>query len=525
MEKFLQRPGCLVFLGWVFAWVQFAMAQGWRDQCGYIEWQMLTGQPLSSLGTNVPASMVEAVAEGGHLPQGTTGTVDFSGGGDFEGKTFSPKSGPSTTSWHAATVGSYYFGNGGSGAPGTGLAPPPNPGTPSIACWEAGNYLNNILRTSLAVNTGGVAAKTQSNAWISYPGADTATYVNLVARFDYLANNNQMVVAVGLNNGSGTSVPMLMNSSYNAISCGLSNGNHSRGGTPSGSGEAGRLKPELVIPESLTSWSTGAMAGIATAIAGQANVMGGNATDARVIRAVLYSGATKHEFPTWSRTETQPIDSVVGAGEANLFHSWRILTAGAQPNASAASRGWSRPVLSPNTSQSYTFALPAFGVPNTLIATAVWNRMVSPGVPTYTYQALPLITLDVYDSSNVLIQRSASTIDNLQHIYVRNLPPGQTVRLQLSSSVNNVSNATVALAWRADPMLNAVTAVGSLASPVGQLQFAGLTNHTICRVERSADLVNWSAVYNFTTTGSTASWSDPSPPAAPVFYRLRYVTP
>lgn len=476
---------------------------------------MWTGQPLSSLGANVPASIVEAtVADGAHLPQGTTGTVDFAGTGDFSGKTFSPRSGASTTSWHAATVGSYYFGNGGSGAP----------GTTSVACWEASFYLNNILRTSQPVNTGGITAKTQSNAWIAYPGAtQVATYANLVARLDYLANHNQMVVVVGLNNGAGTTVPMLMDSSYNAISCGLSNGNHSRGGTPSGSGEAGRLKPEVVIPESFTSWSTGALAGIATALMGQANVMGGNATDSRVIRAVIFSGATKHEFPGWFRTETQPIDAVVGAGEANLFHSWRILTAGAQPNTGAFSRGWSCPSFSSSASQSYTFVLPSLGAPNALIATAVWNREVSSGTPNYTYQTLPLITLEVYDNSNVLLQRSASTIDNLQHIYLQNLPQGQNVTLKLTS--NTGSNTTVALAWRVDPMLNAVTAISSSVGPVGQLQFKGLTNHAICRVERSADLTNWSAVHNFTTTGPTASWSDPAPPAAPVFYRLRYVTP
>lgn len=500
-----------------------AMAQGWRDQCGYLEWEMLTGQSAATLGAGVEASMVEArvqeyegQTDGPFLPQGTAGILPFAGNGNYSGKTFTPKSGAAGTSWHAVDVGNHYFGNAAGGAAGTA----------AVSCWEANDYI--ALLQTIQAGSGSVTAKTQSNAWIYDPTSNQSNWAGIVARSDYLTNQNNMLTAVGLNNGSGTIVPMLLSSSYNAISCGVSSGEHSRGGTTASGGlVAGRLKPEIVTPESATSWSTGAIAGMATALLSRADDgnLGTSATDARVLRAILYTGATKHEFPGWSRGETQPIDTVYGAGEANLFHSWRILTAGAQSNVgTVAARGWSCPTLSPNTSQSYSFVLPSTGVPNSLVATAVWNRTVAMG--TYSYRPLQVITLEVYDSSNVLLQRSASTIDNLQHIYLRNLPQGQTLRVQVSSDVNNTLSATiVGLAWRADPMVNATTSVASSMGAVGQLQFNGLINGCTCRVERSADLVNWSGVHDFTTTGTSASWNDPSPPAAPVFYRLRYFTP
>ncbi|MCU0721880.1 MAG: hypothetical protein MUC83_19370 [Pirellula sp.] len=46
------------------------------------------------------------------------------------------------------------------------------------------------------------------------------------------------------------------------------------------------------------------------------------------MKAIIMAGADKTAVPAWSNTSTRPLDSVYGAGQADVYSSYRILEAG-----------------------------------------------------------------------------------------------------------------------------------------------------------------------------------------------------
>jgi hypothetical protein len=140
--------------------------------------------------------------------------------------------------------------------------------------------------------------------------------------------------------------------------------------------------------------------------------------------------------------------------------------------------------------------------------------------------ALPNLTLKLYASSNftlgTVIDQSNSTLDNVQHLFQRNLPPGQYA-LEVTSNTNSIN---FGLAWESQ-LGRGPSASVTVDSGTVSLNLANLDPYVTYTVEQSSDLSHWTDATTILTSASTASttatWQDTSASlAAPKFYRLRW---
>jgi hypothetical protein len=314
---------------------------------------------------------------------------------ELTGKIVTLKSGVSGGSGHATVVARSFCGST------NGIAP----GLTQIDAYEVNGWLQDDF-----LNFGnGNAAPTvesrriQNHSWI---GALTNQSWNaeILQRFDYAIQRDGFVAIVGLNNMNTNPVPALLASAYNAISVGVPSGQHSSGGTTNET--AGRIKPEIVAPSAYyaTSYSCGTVSGAAalllhTADASPALV---NArTNSEVIKALLLAGATKTQFPGWTRTSTQPLDLVYGAGQLNIQKSYHLLKAGefaASSSVTVSNRGWDFATTSASAAR-YFFDVPAGYALTNFSTILTWNRHVTdsnPG-PMFTMQVTaPNLSLRLY---------------------------------------------------------------------------------------------------------------------------------
>ncbi len=370
----------------------------------------------------------------------------------FAGKTFVDGSGLSTgTSNHATgTVGTFYYGNTSSIAP----------GITHITGFEAIHWLGNVLGSPFfgGPNTDPLVEnfRVANHSWVARSNfVPVADAVNMLQRLDFYINQNEMTVAVGADNQAA--LPRLLTQGYNSISVGVSSGVHSFGTTNLYGN--GRTKPDIVVPTNNTSRATAIVSSAAALLHQKADNMGSiNAAKPEVIKAILMAGATKEEFPTWDRTTSRPIDEQFGAGELNIYNSYFIMQGGefdgaAGPPASQIDLlGWDyEESLSGNSSLYYEFEIGTLGARD-LSVLLTWNMDVIDLDPTSSFNPqtqLADLQLALYDSTNgfldTQIDLSQSLVDNIEHIYFNFLGPGI-----YTFEVTNHSafNTDYGLAWR-----------------------------------------------------------------------------
>ena len=235
------------------------------------------------LGIGVSVTIVEAPDGSGNYRVNTADP-------ELTGKTFQFPSGGSTgASSHATTVGKYLFGTQ-SLAPRIGATVDGS----TVANYETNNWLGggflNTGNPSLLPNV--ETRKLVSQSWVGAAG-NTTTDTEILNRADYAVQRDGTIATYALNNGSSTTVPALMASSYNGIVVGLSNGNHSRGTTTING--SGRQKPDIVVPTELTSWATPTVSSAAGLLVQTANQTSGLANGSRqqVAKSLLMAGNTK----------------------------------------------------------------------------------------------------------------------------------------------------------------------------------------------------------------------------------------
>ena len=410
---------------------------------------------------------------------------------DFAGKTITAKSGASGVSGHATAVAAYYYGNGGSVAP----------GVTTIDVYDADSWaFGGVLKTTTMLAPVVESRAVQNHSWIGTIDNGGSTDIQLLRRFDFAIQRDDFLAAVGVNNGSASSVPALLANAYNAISVGITNGDHSTGvSTVDG---AGRVKPEIVAPQGATSYSTplvssaGAMLRQTAPAAGQHSV---------VLKAMLLAGATKDQFTNWSRTATRPLDAHYGAGQVNVLHGYHILAAGQQPASSTVSvgkRGWDY-----NTTAApgklYFFDIPAADTTSRLSVVLTWNRIVADTIAGSGWgnpsSSLADLTLRLYTANGfttgALVDQSVSAVDNIEHLYEPTLAPGRYA-LEV---IGNQTGITYGLAW------NAVTSV-SIAATAPNAAERGAMPGTFT-VTRSGSLAGALAVA-YTVGGNAAAGAD-----------------
>jgi hypothetical protein len=384
-------------------------------------------------GAGISVSQVEA-------PEGTTGTEPYRptaiSGHNF---IYADPAGNATPSGHATTVGSFFYGPG-SLAPGIGT------GAAHITSYDANSWIGSEF-----LHTNGSLPATETNlienhSWIGTTGV-TATDVQIVRRLDYAIQQQHFLAVIGLNNGSGTTVPSLLAGAYNGITVGVSSGEHSRGGTTI---EGTRTRPDIVVPTSATSWATASVSSAGALIMENASASGRRS---EVVKAVLMAGATRSgesEF-SWSHTTTQPLDAVYGAGELNVDRSQQIIAAGEQ-NSSAtvdvSNIGWDLGTKVSASNNLYFFEITAS---SDVSAVLTWDRVITATFNGSAYvfgASLADLNLRFFQATgNVLgteIAASLSTTENSELIQLNNLAAG---RYAIEVSSLTATTTDYGLAW------------------------------------------------------------------------------
>ena len=433
----------------------------WADEAGLEELAARLGAATPT-GAGVPVAQVEANTDGGLSFYGPDQSR-----GEFAGKTFTPMSGAMSVSWHATTVGTSLYGVG------TSIAP----GITGIFNYEATNWINAFLRLnqSSPPSTPPGGTRIMNHSWIGSAGA--ANDNQILRRLDFQANRDGTLHATGLNNGAASVLLPLLSCSYNGIAVGRTDGQHSYGLTPTGTDGPGRMKPDIVAPGNATSWATpvvSAAAALLQQVASEAPLASNpSARDPTVLKAVLMAGAV--HAPTWSNAPTasgdsrgeavRPLDPVYGAGVVNVDRAHRILTGGEQDGtadvpaqSTLRAAGWDLAEVGPGTNLHWRLRLYESAPELSVIAT--WRRLpstnftIAPSAPTirlrlFRVEGTALVPLTgeqgaaYYASGNVA---STSAPDNVQHIYVRGLAPGEYV-IQVSRLGSSGTAAPTGVAW------------------------------------------------------------------------------
>ncbi len=402
----------------------------WKDDVGHTRLlqTFTTGVPtaLSSGVTQVEAPL-DGVANSVFMPDPATP--------ELTGKTYTPFGTPTTYSWHATTVGQFFYGNA------TSLLPQ----TSQIDVYNANSWLSSLIYAE--------ARQVQNHSWISNTG-NSASNIQLINKLiDYSVINYGFVCVVGANNGNSTTLPELLCQGYNQISVGLSNGNHSAGFTTQDG--SGRIKPDIVAPDpNYTSFSTPKVASAAGLLAEKTSDAPHSLSGADIpltVKALLLAGATKEEFPTWARTTARPLDLRYGAGELNTLLAYNILLSGKVAASDSATRpgtAWS--VDTASGPKNYFFDVPVGSVGTRFSAALIWHRSVNQFLNA-SLANLDLKLFSVEPDSFTLgaqLDTSASTVDNVEHLYQAALAPG---RYALQVTRTSGSPTAYALAWRTSP--------------------------------------------------------------------------
>ncbi len=227
----------------------------------------------------------------------------------------------------------------------------------------------------------------------------------------------------------------------------------------------GRCKPDLTALSTATSFSTPQVSG-AVAVLLQAALRGdgggdtNSAADVRTLKAALLNGAVKPAG--WTNSNASPLDARHGAGVLNLFNAYEQLIGGKQnfsvssfsalggahppvavTNHLAVLSGWdfcTNSTSATNDAVNHYF----FNVANgSVTATLVWNRQFSET----NINNLDLFLFNAANSN--LVACSTSRVDNVEHIFVPQLPAGRYDLQVLKNGGTNVVSDTerYALAW------------------------------------------------------------------------------
>jgi len=408
------------------------------DDIGYTSLKTELGASMPT-GAGIGVSQVE-VGMNAYVP-------DTALTSEFGGKTFALKSGASIPSSHATTVAADFYGNQ------SGIAS----GITSVNLWYSDHWLSNGLLRAGTTGTPLAETKKVINASFVYSTTGyTATDIDALRRLDYVINKNKVVAVVAANNGSTTTLPNLLMQGYNSISVGLTSGRHSAGYTSIDG--AGRVKPDIVVPATATSWATPVVSGTAALLLQQATTSGmTDALNPEVIKSILMGGATTTQLPGWSRTPTQPLDLVYGAGQLSVDRSYHILTAGEQHASSSSAvpaRGWDYATTLAAGNNVYFIDVPANTALSEFSALLTWNRVITDVDPTPAFNAQPSLAnlnLKLYTADGFtigsLIDSSTSTVDNVQRVSfssaTNSLKAGRYA-LEVSSASPNTSYG---LAW------------------------------------------------------------------------------
>ena len=363
-----------------------------------------------------------------------------------------------TNSWHAEAVGNNFYGLSGTA---TNIAHVDN--------YEANFFITNYIFNLTSMPTAAVVNQSFTFGALSasdQQGADSA--------YDDYSEMYPTLFVSAANNGGSVCAP---GTSYNCICVAAYGGSSSFGPTI----DNGRCKPDITAPAGATSFSTPQVSGAAAllmqaALRGDGGSDTNSAFDMRTIKALLLNGAVKPA--DWTNSNSSPLDARYGAGVLNVFNSYEQLAGGKNDSSATnlisidaahlpvaatsfitAPSGWDFENISStatNDAVNHYF----FNATNGLAtATLVWNRQFGET----NINDLDLFLFNAANSN--LVACSTSRVDNVEHIFLPQLPAGiYDLQVLKNGGTNVVSDdETYALAFAFAPVKLNLASVGTNA--------------------------------------------------------------
>ncbi|BCA57093.1 hypothetical protein W02_42330 [Nitrospira sp. KM1] len=425
-------------------------------------------------GAGVPVTQVEAPnndVSGGAPPV----FMPDPSNSDFAGKVITSPNGNLSGAYssHATSVGQIFYGNTGSMASGIS----------QITSYEAQAWINTLAASGGAATTASSRIANHSRVG---GGGDAQTDGSILRFVDRQVALKQYVQVVA--STSSTTASPLLSDSYNSIVVGRTDGvNHIGTDAVDSVYVAGRTAPSIVAPFETPSAATPVVASAAalliqtghnagsalsdgsTTISGVGTVY--DAERAATVKAVLMAGADRQtantstaanitDYRSAGHQTTNGLDDRYGAGQVNIYNSYRILTGGEQKSFQhgghdITTAGFDYASLGGLSGTPWTASYFFNGTPGTsLYASLVWNLTVSDNslLATHLYN----LDLSLFDATtNSLLASSSSLLDNTENIYFKLLLGTRyELRVTTSEAVNFLSD--YALAWRIDSDLAAV---------------------------------------------------------------------
>jgi len=411
-------------------------------------------------GSDVAVAQVEAASDVGYSPD--------TDNEEFVGKNFTLLDGASGVLNHATNVGKRMYGTGGSHIA---------PGIDTIFVYSASGWAQNSF---LKVGTGSNPATPPgnvalfNNSWIGSFGSP-ALDSEAVRRADWSIDSSNAMMLNGVAN-SGEHSP-LMSFGFNCVSVGTAGGSHLGGVVPDGYDTSGCQIPLIVAVQGTTSNATAIVSGVTSMIVETAEThpnTSGNyfSTLSETTKAVLLTGG--NHSATWTNNPetsgpnrgrtSQPIDDMLGVGTANIDRSYQVMAGGQHASSTSTSgmipapdAGWETMTIANNQSRYILFDVHSLADEVSVVLT--WHQAVNSGFASYAEVDLDLrlwgfdgsdlvdITgdagLSVFSDGNVV---SESAIDNVEHLYIKNLAVGEYV-LEISRMNSSASTRVFSVGW------------------------------------------------------------------------------
>ena len=307
-------------------------------------------------------------------------------------------------------------------------------------------------------------------------GGDSAGGDQWSLALDHIVNTEgrTITVAAGNDGPDGGSVMGRPPGAFNVITVGATG---EIGGTPlidygrvvgfssRGPTDDGRAKPDIVAPGSMlrlptlgSGWIDGSGTSFATPlVAGGAALlmqMGGDlgySTDPKVVKSILLNSADK--LAGWTNTSTRPLDFAQGAGQMNLREAYLQYLPGEHAPGAVPGVGWDTEQVTESAENVYLLDL---NVPagEFITATLVWDRIVTTDTEdvetaVYGFDHLDNLDLFLYRANDLTtpLATSASTIDNVEHLYFLAPTTGRyAIGVRMSDAASG-DLETYALAW------------------------------------------------------------------------------
>lgn len=436
----------------------------------------------SPTGAGVAVVQVEA-------PEATNAYAPDSTDPEFLDKTITKVTSPAVNSWHATSVGRFLYGSTSAMASGVTDAWAYN-----VA--DSSGWLSTVLKTTSGSSTVAPAAqpspsvRVMNHSWIGSYGSANAD-INALRRIDFMMNRDGVLAVCGENNGAGSARQPLMGDTFNGLSVGRMDLQHSAGGTSASGDNPGRMKPDIIAPGIFTSFSTPVVGSAAAllfqTIAGVDFDLLTGLQKAQVVKACLLAGAERDA--AWSNaapqegvnrgTTNKPVDPLRGSGLLNVDRSHRILTSprlnGSTTQAGAvtagSATGWGTAAITHTQKAWWRFNV------NRPIAyldfTLSWPRIVANNFGSYT---MPNMNLRLWriDGGTVPVALEGdaglpyfaggnvsctSAVDNVETLHLVGLEPGEYMVEMSRVDVSSVA-ATAYAAWIMDEA--AFGAIGDL---------------------------------------------------------------